>query len=435
MPVETPLPQTPDRTKSLRERRRVKIRLALARDEGSLFRLPATGRVVLGSREGVDLRLEDPYVSSRHAAIRIDADGARIEDLGSTNGTWVDGVLVRQAWLSVGARLRVGRHRLRVVAADSGLDAGYAGTSPMVGRSPVLLRVIAAARKLAPLRLPVLVAGETGTGKELVARALHEMGARRTGPFVAVNCAAIPEPLAESQLFGHVRGAFTGADRHHLGAFSRANSGTLFLDEVAELPVPLQAKLLRVLETGQINPVGSEREACVDVRVVSATHRPLDRMVAGGRMREDLFHRLSVFVVRVPALRERPEDIPLLIEHFLASAAKELGQEVGISRYAVQAAARHPWPGNVRALRNAILRAAALSDGPITTQDLLGPVPIATRSPAEDASALCVPRGDYASMQQHVLRQVVAEQGSIRRAARVLGVPRSTLGSWLKRGS
>lgn len=435
MPIDTPVPLIRERTRSLRDRRRANLRLALATSEGPPFCLPARGQVVLGSREDTDFRLDDPYVSRRHAAIRVDARGARIEDLGSTNGTWVDGVSVRQAWLSPGAQIRVGRRRLRVVASDGDQNAIYTSTSAMVGRSPAFLRVIAAARKLAPLRLPVLVAGETGTGKELVARALHELGGRRTGPFVAVNCAAIPDALAESHLFGHVRGAFTGAERNHTGAFSRADGGTLFLDEVAELPMLLQAKLLRVLETGQVIAVGSERERPVDVRVVSATHRPLEQMVNAGRMREDLFHRLSVFVVSVPPLRERADDIPLLIEHFLANAAKELGHEVGITRHAVQAATRHPWPGNVRALRNAIMRAAALTDGPIGMEDLLDPVPVVAPSPARDASALHVPRGDYASMQRHMLQQVVAEQGSIRRAARVLGVPRSTLGSWLKRGS
>jgi DNA-binding NtrC family response regulator len=340
-----------------------------------------------------------------------------------------------------------------VVAADQPDRARAGDLRPgprMVGRSESFRRLVVATRKLASLTPPVLVMGETGTGKELVARALHETGDREGRRFVAINCAAIPEQLAESQLFGHVRGAFTGADRAHTGAFVRAHGGTLFLDEVAELPLTSQAKLLRALETGCVTPVGSEHEIPVDVRVVSATHRPIAKMVEAGQLREDLFHRLSVFVLRVPPLRERPQDIPPLLDHFLAQAARELGREVALSREAVDAARRHAWPGNVRALRNAVLRAAALCDGPIGAEALVGPAP-SGESAADDArspgfvvgeagsgaevGAIYVPRGDYASMQHSMLRQVVAEAGSIRRAARVLGVPRSTLGAWLRRGS
>lgn len=411
------------------------VRLALLGQGGTCTPLPAEGRLVVGSREQADLVLEDPYVSGRHAEIRADAAGASIEDLGSTNGTWVDGVRVKLAWLEPGTRVRIGRQDLTVVAADEPRDA----RAPIiVGRSPATHRLLASIRKLALLRPPVLVIGETGTGKELVARSLHDTGPRKGRPFVALNCAAIPESLAESQLFGHVRGAFTGANRPHTGAFARAHGGTLFLDEVGELAPALQAKLLRVLETERVSPVGSEHEIPVDVRVVCATHRDLPRMVAAGRMREDLFHRLGVFVLDVPPLRQRPEDIEPLIDHFLLLASRELGKETSITRAAVIAARRHPWPGNVRALRNAITRAAALADGPITSVDLLGSSPGRGASSileSREPSAIYVPRGDYASMHGNMLRQLVAEHGSIRRAAIALGIPRSTLGSWLKKAS
>jgi DNA-binding NtrC family response regulator len=431
-----PGPQTHEPTAPIRSRSPARRGLALLGDRGPCVPLPRDGTLVLGSRPDADLRLDDPYVSARHAEIRSDVHGTWIRDLGSTNGTWVDGVRVRGAWLMVGTRLRIGHQRLEVVAADrSGSSTSvHDATTPMIGRSPAFRRLLEQVRRLAPLRPPVLIHGETGTGKELVARALHDLSLRASGPFVALNCAAIAESLAESELFGHVRGAFTGAERTHVGAFQRAHGGTLFLDEVAELPLALQAKLLRVLETAKVSPVGSERESDVDVRVVSATHRPVAEMVAEGSLREDLFHRLGVLVVEVPSLRDRTEDIPALVDHFLAVAGRELGRELWITRAAVDAAVGQPWPGNVRGLKNAILRAAALSDGPIGAEELLAGAAGGPALPPPVAPVgLHVPRGDYATMQRDLLRQVVTEQGSIRRAARVLGVPRSTLGGWLKK--
>jgi len=314
----------------------------------------------------------------------------------------------------------------------------------MIGRSLAFRRVEQALRRLALLRRPVLVRGETGTGKELAARFVHELGPRRAGPFVALNCGAIVDGLAESELFGHVKGAFTGAHRAHTGAFERAHGGTLFLDEIGELPLSLQAKLLRVLETSRVHAVGAEADTVVDVRVVCATHRDLETMVATGRFRDDLYHRLGVLVVCLPPLRERVEDIPLLLERFTREAADELGRGVELQPAAVAAACAHPWPGNVRALKNAVLRAAALVDGPIQPEDLL---PAAMGSPtvgphperdmdmrAAERPSVTVARSDWATMNRELLARAVAEHGSIRRAALALGIPRSTLGAWLKRG-
>jgi transcriptional regulator with GAF, ATPase, and Fis domain len=312
----------------------------------------------------------------------------------------------------------------------------------MIGRSLAFRRVEQTLRRLALLRRPVLVRGETGTGKELAARFVHELGPRREGPFVALNCGAIVDGLAESELFGHVKGAFTGAHRAHTGAFERAHGGTLFLDEIGELPLPLQAKLLRVLETSRVHPVGAEADTVVDARVVCATHRDLEAMVAAGRWREDLYHRLGVLVVHLPPLRERADDIPLLLERFTREAEGELGRAVVLHPAAVAAACSHPWPGNVRALKNAVLRAAALVDGPIAAEDLLPAVSTGSPSAAADvrphasvtpSMSVMVARGDWASMNRELLARVVAEHGSIRRAARALGIPRSTLGAWLKR--
>jgi len=277
--------------------------------------------------------------------------------------------------------------------------------------------------------MPVLVRGETGTGKEIAAQLLHDEGPRASAPLVAVNCAAIPADLAESELFGHVRGAFTGAHREHTGAFARADGGTLLLDEVAELPLLVQAKLLRVLELGVVSPVGAEQERVVHARVVAATHRDLEQMVADGEFREDLFFRLGVLTVQMPPLRERPADIPLLLAHFAREAAQVLGRSVSLSRRAQEAAVQYAWPGNVRGLRNAVLRAAVLADGQIQACDLLPSVRAPTTAPGE---TIVIPRGDYDSMKRHMLEQVVAAEGSIRRAAECLSVPRSTLGTWLK---
>ncbi len=303
--------------------------------------------------------------------------------------------------------------------------------SPMIGRSPPFRELLATLEQLAPLPHPVLVLGETGTGKELAARTLHQLSTRPAGPLVPLNCAGVPETLAESELFGHVRGSFTGAHRSRAGAFSRAHTGTLFLDEVAELPSLVQAKLLRVLETGTITPVGSDTEVEVDVRIVAATCRDVERMVRDGRLREDLFHRLSVLPVWVPALRERPEDIPLLLQHFVAMAERELGRPIHLTEQAALAARNHHWSGNIRALRNAVLRAAALACGPIEPHHLL-PAGRASDAPRATADAISVPRGDYVFMRRSLVRSVVNREGSIRRASRVLGVPRSTLGTWLR---
>lgn len=303
----------------------------------------------------------------------------------------------------------------------------------VVCRSPAMRATWRKLERIAHFDLPVLLCGETGVGKDVAARTLHLRSARRHEPFVAVNCAAIARGVAESELFGHVRGAYTGAERTRGGAFVRAGGGTLLLDEIAELPLELQAKLLRVLENGTFVPVGSDVEVVHRARVVAATCRDLPRLVAEGRFREDLYHRLSVVVVRIPALRERREDIGPLLDAFGAEAARRLGRPVHVTASARVAAERHAWPGNVRALKNAVLRAAALNDGLVDGDVLLAePAPAPSSAPGA-CDVIVVPRGTYREMQAHLLRHVVAEHGSIRRAAAALAVPRSTLAEWLKR--
>ena len=234
----------------------------------------------------------------------------------------------------------------------------------IVTRSPKMLGVLRSAEKAAASHIPVLVEGESGVGKELIARAIHGQGERRAKPFVAVNCGAIPDNLVESILFGHEKGAFTGATEKHAGKFLEASGGTLFLDEVGELPMAAQVKLLRAIQEGEVEPVGGRKPVKVDVRIVSATNRNLIDDVKQGRFREDLFYRLHVFPIAVPPLRERTEDIPDLVRHFLARIAAEEGKRVrSISGEALALLGRHRWPGNVRQLENAVFRAVVLAEG------------------------------------------------------------------------
>jgi transcriptional regulator with GAF, ATPase, and Fis domain len=242
---------------------------------------------------------------------------------------------------------------------------GHFGYEGLVGTSAAMRRVYALIDRVKDTDVPVLITGESGTGKEVVARAIHNAGARAKRPFVGINCAAIPEHLLESELFGHVRGAFTGADRDRKGLFREAAEGTILLDEIGEMPPKMQAGLLRVLQERVVRPVGSAREEPVDTRVMTATHRDLAKMVAAGTFREDLYYRLNVIEVRIPPLRERTEDIPVLIDHFLGLFAARYGRERrSVSRSALKQLTAHPWPGNVRQLENALLNAWVLSDRP-----------------------------------------------------------------------
>ena len=241
----------------------------------------------------------------------------------------------------------------------------------MVGRSPAMEAVFDLIARAAPSGVCVLIQGETGTGKELVAQALHAHSPRRARPFLAENCAAIPAGLLESELFGHVKGAFTGAVAGRDGHFVAADGGTLFLDEIGDMPLTMQSKLLRVLERGEVRPVGSETARSVDVRVVAASHRDLVAMVAAGEFRQDLYYRLHVVRIELPPLRGRGEDIALLAHHFLAAEGVRMGrQDVELTAGALEALAAAPWPGNVRQLENEIRRAVALSGGKIRPSDL-----------------------------------------------------------------
>jgi DNA-binding NtrC family response regulator len=314
--------------------------------------------------------------------------------------------------------LDAGRGR-RDAAEASRVDAGSAAAG-FVGSSPPMLELYRLLARAAGSRHGVLLQGESGTGKELAAQALHRLSARTS--FVAVNCGALPEHLMESELFGHEKGAFSGADRAKPGLFEAADGGTLFLDEIGELPLPLQPKLLRALESGEIRRVGATRPMGVDVRLIAATNRDLEAECDQGRFRQDLFWRLNVLTIRLPPLRERPEDIPGLVEHFLA------GQAMTVDSDAMRLLAAYPWPGNVRELRNTVQRAALLTTRPtLVATDLPERIVGHRTRPGggrDDAGQLLSLRELERSYILEVLREV---QGNRTRAAEILGVDRKTL--------
>jgi len=308
--------------------------------------------------------VHDQTVSARHCALSVLGGGVAIEDLGSKNGTFVGSARIREAWAAAGTTVTIGRTALTCMTLAADVDDGEELAAPLAGvagASVCMRRVASQVRRLASHSAPVLVAGESGTGKELVARALHAEGPREEQPFVAVNVAALPRDLVESEMFGHERGSFTGAVARRAGAFSEAEGGTLFLDEIGELPLDAQPKLLRALdgyEVKRIGAAGSGRRA--NVRVVAATHVPLEERVTAGLFRRDLFHRLEVFVVEVPPLRARRGDIGAIARQILAQLSSELGART-LASAALARLIAHDWPGNVRELRNVLYRAADLT--------------------------------------------------------------------------
>jgi transcriptional regulator with GAF, ATPase, and Fis domain len=325
-------------------------------------------RISVGRSRIADLTLTDLAVSGTHFEIEAQEGGYLLRDLDSTNGTFIGEVKVREAWLLPDQSVRVGQSVLRFEALNSSVDIAASRSESfheLLGKSLKMREIFALLERAAPTDLTVLVRGETGTGKELVARALHRSSQRTAAPMVVQDCSAIPKDLVESTLFGHEKGSFTGAVDRKLGCFEQADGGTIFLDEVGELDLHLQPKLLRVLETRTLKRVGGTREIPVDVRVVAATNRDLRKMVSQGSFREDLYYRLSVVAVELPPLRDRRDDIPGLVRRFLDLLAERRAPNGDVHyEVASDAMARlmgHDWPGNVRELRNTIERAASLA--------------------------------------------------------------------------
>jgi DNA-binding NtrC family response regulator len=333
----------------------------------------AANRVRIGTAPGNDVQLPDEAVSRHHCEIRSAGDGYIVRDLGSTNGTRLDGARIIEGWLDAPSRLQLGASELRFHACIERVDLADSRDEKfgaVFGRSTAMRALFGVLERVAPSRLGVVLVGETGTGKDLVARAIHETSDRARGPYVVVDCGAMSRTLIESDLFGHERGAFTGADRVRPGAFERAAGGTIFLDEIGELPLELQPKLLRALENGEVQRLGGTGLFDVDVRVVAATHRDLDAMVAAGEFRQDLYFRLAEIVVAIPPLRERRADIAPLARRLLAEWARET-EARSFDEAACQVLSARGWPGNVRELRNVVRRAAVMAETPIIGADVL----------------------------------------------------------------
>jgi DNA-binding NtrC family response regulator len=318
-------------------------------------------------------------------------------------------------------------------------EASGGGYGDMVGRSKIMCELFRTLDRIAPSDVTVLIGGESGTGKELVARAIHDNSGRRAGPFVALNCAAVPENLQESELFGHEKGAFTGASGRRVGRFEQANGGTLMLDEVGELSPGLQAKLLRALQERKFYRVGGDREIDIDVRILAATHRDLYADTQEGRFRLDLFYRLAVFEVAIPPLRDRPEDVLVLARHFLGDLARQYEQDgMALSPAAAELLASHGWPGNVRELRNALERAVvAAGNGTIERHHLPPrirdgePATPLGASPTEDTPNAITPIEDVE--RKAIVDAIDATDGNVSEVIRRLGIPRTTLYRKLKK--
>ncbi len=401
--------------------------------------------VVVGSDESCQLKLTDSSVSRRHFELTGGPGGYRLRDLRSTNGVRVEGVQVMEGKLSDKVRLTVGRTELRFEPERHEIQwplSPHERFGEVLGRSLVMRRLFAVLERAAPTESPVILEGDPGTGKELLAQAIHARSARREGPFVVVDLGASSEPLMDSDLFGHdVSSARPNA---RPGAFEEAEGGTLYLDEVAELPNGLQAKLLRALETKEIKRPGVGGTAKVDVRVVASTHEDLEAEVKAGRFREDLFFKLSVFRVRVPPLRERPDDVPQLVRHF---EAKNKGGQA-VSDETLQMLTRHDWPGNVRELRNVLERLDAFPDlGGSAIARALGKNLDATNDETSGAKLRQEVSNQLLSLPYHeakervlesfektyLLEHLKAANGVVTRAAQRAGLPRQSVHRMLRR--
>jgi DNA-binding NtrC family response regulator len=331
------------------------------------------GRYVVGQADGCALTLHDPQVSRQHLEVVVDDSEVMLRDLGSSNGSFFDGARFQALAIGIGAQVQIGGTELRVVSELAALPPSTVDQfGELLGRTAIMRQLFTILERVAASDTAILLHGETGVGKELAAEAIHEHSTRASGPFVICDLAGVPPSLIESELFGHVRGAFTGADRDREGAFVQADGGTIFLDEIGELGPEVQPRLLRALERRQVKPVGGAAYRNINVRVIAATNRDLQTEVKEGRFRRDLYHRLAVVRIEIPPLRQRRDDIALLVDHFVAQAAQATRRPAAPVPPATMAMlARHDWPGNVRELRNVLEQALALSPGPAIDTALL----------------------------------------------------------------
>jgi transcriptional regulator with PAS, ATPase and Fis domain len=387
-------------------------------------------RWMIGSDPSCDLSIDDPYVSRTHCIVERRASGALVvRDQRSRNGTYVDGHPVEVSELRIGSYLAVGRTTLVAVAAAGGSEARKA-VEQMLTSDVALKRTIGQAVRAAQTDCSVLIVGETGTGKDLLARVVHEASRRNGGPFVAVNCGAIPRELIASELFGHEKGAFTGAAEGRDGYFVGAHDGTLFLDELGELPIELQPNLLRAIEQKRIRRVGGAFERPVDVRIVAATNRLEGLGTESGRLRLDLYHRLATVVLVLPPLRERIGDIKLLIDAMLDEIEPEYGSKI-VAPEAWTTLTTYAWPGNVRELRGAVSRAVTLGGEVLQVRDFFPDIGGKRGRTTEATPAMAMPViDDGLSPYEHAVKGqmeiALDNHGSIRAAANAIGMAKST---------
>lgn len=405
-------------------------------DSGQTFVIDGThpSRLLVGQNPACDIRLQDPQVSRRHAALDLAGRRLYVTDLRSTNGTSINGVAIVEGYAEHGAVLRVGATAIRIEHAlpkAAAPESTATSFGRVVGASKAMRRLYPLCERLAEATVPVIIEGETGTGKEALAESLHDLGPRADRPFVVFDCTAVPPNLVEAELFGHERGAFTGAVASRKGVFEQADGGTLLIDEIGDLDQSLQPKLLRAIERSEVRRVGGERAIRVDVRILAATRRDLDREVQTGRFRDDLFHRLAVARVELPPLRQRHGDVPLLARRFCSNLG---GSEADLPHALLERWDDYTWPGNVRELRNAVVRRVALGD----LADL------ARTNPEGEASTAGPPEGDaidrivsqdlplaiarqrvVEEFERRYLKSVLARhQGNIAAAAAASGVAR-----------
>ena len=390
--------------------------------------------VRIGASSSNDVVIEDAHASRFHCELRKTDEGWLLRDLGSLNGTRVGDVAIKEGLLHSGATISVGETRIRFLA-DEGkpeevVQSPHHHFGDVVGRSTRMREVFAVLERISATDLTVLIGGETGSGKDVMARAIHANSARAKKPFVVFDCAAVAPNLIESELFGHVKGAFTGANENRDGAFVRADGGTLFLDEIGELAIDLQPKLLRALEQRTVRPVGGGKEVSIDVRIIAATHRNLEEAVKGGTLRQDLFFRLSVVTVQVPPLRQRVEDLPMIIEKLLVSG----GKAVGLAPETMTILEKYDWPGNVRELRNVIESASAVCDGEqIEPKHLIFFKP-RRRDPTVEKLPLA--GKTLETIERAAIAQTLEQCGGNKtKAARALGISPSTLYEKVKKYS
>ena len=395
------------------------------------WELPPSGAVV-GTQADSDIRLVDSFVSRRHVKLVPSELGVRVEDLDSRNGVFVGAQRIRSAEIQPPFQVRVGDTVIQVLEAEE--KDSMASAPALIGESDSMRQLKSLITRVAAADIPTLILGETGTGKEIIARQVAAASARSHRPFLTLNCGALSQELLESELFGHEKGAFTGAEMRRVGAFEAADGGTLFLDEIGELPLSMQAALLRSIEYGEVRRVGSSESFRVDVRIIAATNRDLEHEVAAGRFREDLLHRLNVIVLRATPLRERGGDIQMLTEHF-AREFSPPGRIIGFEDAALQKLTTHRWPGNVRELRNTIQRALILATSTtLSPDDIMLPVgaePVRATAQRSEVAA------EALTMEEREREAIVdalrETRGNKSEAAEKLGISRSTIHRKLER--